>query len=296
MKNIFKGTGPAVITPFKNEDLSVDFNALGKLLEFQIENGIDFIVALGTTAESVTLSHDERHQVYQFIKEINNGRLPFMVGFGGNNTAEVINHIKSADFSGIDAILSVVPYYSKPSQEGLYRHFMAIANACPVPIILYNVPSRCGVNMTAETTLRLANASSKFMGIKEASGNIDQIKKIIDESPSGFGVLSGDDSMIFPVNSLGGDGVISVMANALPAETVLLTNNSLKGLPLAEAEQDCYNELIKLLFVEGNPAGVKAILHQKGMIDNTLRLPLCPVSDITYQRIAEELINIVNVI
>lgn len=294
MKNIFKGTGPAVITPFKNEDLSVDFNALGDLLEFQIEKGINFIVALGTTAESVTLSHEERHQVYQFIKGINKGRLPFMVGFGGNNTDEVIKHIKTADFNGIDAILSVVPYYSKPSQEGLYRHFMAIADVCPVPIILYNVPSRCGINMTAETTLRLANSSDKFMGIKEASGNIDQIKKIIDESPSGFGVISGDDSMIYAVNSLGGNGVISVMANALPAETVLLTNNSLKGLPLAEAEQDCYSELIKLLFVEGNPAGVKAILHQKGMIDNALRLPLCPVSDITYQKIAEELIDIGN--
>jgi len=294
MKNIFKGTGPAVITPFKNEDLSVDFNALGNLLEFQIEKGIDFIVALGTTAETVTLTHDERHQVYQFIKNINKGRLPLMVGFGGNNTAEVISHIKSADFSGIDAILSVVPYYSKPSQEGVYRHFMAIAEVCPVPVVLYNVPSRCGINMSAETTLRLANASSKFMGIKEASGNIDQIKKIIDESPAGFGVISGDDSMIYPVNSLGGQGVISVMANALPAETVTLTNNSLKGLPIAEAEQDGYNELIKLLFVEGNPAGVKAILHQKGMIDNALRLPLCPVSDGVYQRIAEELISIGN--
>jgi 4-hydroxy-tetrahydrodipicolinate synthase len=295
MENIFKGTGPAVITPFKDNDLSVDFNALGDLLEFQIGKGIDFIVALGTTAETVTLTHDERHQVYQFIKNINKGRLPLMVGFGGNNTAEVINHINSADFSGIDAILSVVPYYSKPSQEGVFRHFMAIAEACPVPIILYNVPSRCGINMTAETTLRLANASSKFMGVKEASGNIDQIKKIIDEAPAGFGVISGDDSMIYPVNSLGGQGVISVMANALPAETVTLTNNSLQGLPIAEAEQDCYNELIKLLFVEGNPAGVKAILHQKGMIDNALRLPLCPVSDATYQKISEALINIGNV-
>jgi len=295
MNNIFKGTGPAVITPFKNEDLSIDFDALEKLLIFQIEKGINFIVALGTTAETATLNHEERHQIYQFIKKTNKGRLPLMVGFGGNNTAEVINHIKSANFDGIDAILSVVPYYSKPSQEGLFRHFMAIANACPVPIVLYNVPSRCGVNMTAETTLRLAASSNKFMGIKEASGNIDQIKKIIDESPSGFGVISGDDTMIYPVNSLGGDGVISVMANALPAETVILTNNSLKGLPLAEAEKDCYNELIKLLFVEGNPAGVKAILHQKGMVDNTLRLPLCPVSDITYQKIAEELINIGNV-
>jgi len=295
MENIFKGTGPALITPFSSNNLSVDFNALGSLLEFQIAEGIDFIVALGTTAETVTLSHDERHQVYQFIKNINKGRLPLMVGFGGNNTAEVINHIKSADFSGIDAILSVVPYYSKPSQEGLFRHFMALSEVCPVPIVLYNVPSRCGVNMTAETTLRLANASSKFMGIKEASGNIDQMKKIIDEAPAGFGVISGDDSMIYALNSLGGQGVISVMANALPAETVTLTNNSLKGLLLAEAEQDCYNELIKLLFVEGNPAGVKAILHQKGIIDNALRLPLCPVSDTVYQKISEELINIGNV-
>jgi 4-hydroxy-tetrahydrodipicolinate synthase len=217
-----------------------------------------------------------------------------MVGFGGNNTAEVINHIKSADFSGIDGILSVVPYYSKPSQEGLFRHFMAIAEVCPVPIILYNVPSRCGVNMTAETTLRLAAASSKFMGIKEASGNIDQIKKIIDESPEGFGVISGDDSMIYPVNSNGGEGVISVMANALPAETVTLTNNSLDKNPGAQAEQSRYAELIKFLFIEGNPAGVKAILHQKGMVDNALRLPLCPVSDAIYQRISEELKKIVD--
>lgn len=295
MENIFKGTGPAVITPFKASDLSIDFNALGNLLEFQIDKGIDFIVALGTTAETVTLSHDERHQVYQFIKSINKGRLPLMVGFGGNNTAEVLNHIKSADFSGIDGILSVVPYYSKPSQEGLYCHFMAIAEVCPVPIILYNVPSRCGVNMTAETTLRLATASSKFMGIKEASGNIDQIKKIIDEAPKGFGVISGDDSMIFPVNSIGGEGVISVMANALPGETVTLSNHSLQRMPEAEAEQGIYRELIRLLFIEGNPAGVKAILHQKGMLDNTLRLPLCPVSPTIYQQIAEELIKIEDV-
>lgn len=294
MENIFTGTGPALITPFNN-DLSVDYTSLGNLLEFQMSKGINFIVALGTTAETVTLTHEERHQVYRFIKDINSGRLPLMVGFGGNNTAEVIAHIKSADFSGIDAILSVVPYYNKPSQEGLYRHFMALAEICPVPIVLYNVPSRCGVNMSAETTLRLANSSSKFIAIKEASGNIDQIKKIIDESPVGFGVISGDDSMIYPINALGGDGVISVMANALPAETVMLTNNSMNNEPVAEAEQDGYNELIKLLFVEGNPAGVKAILHQKGMIDNVLRLPLCPVSDKVYQAISEELMSIGNV-
>lgn len=288
MDNIFKGTGPAVITPFKN-DLSIDFEALGRLLNFQIDAGIDFIVALGTTAETVTMSHDERHQVYQFIKKINNGRLPLMVGFGGNNTAEVINHIKSADFKGIDAILSVVPYYSKPSQEGIYRHFMAIAEVSPVPIVLYNVPSRCGVNMTAETTLRLANASEKFMGIKEASGDIEQIKKIIDQAPKGFGVISGDDSLIFAVNSIGGDGVISVMANALPEQTIAITNKSLKGESGAEEMQLAYKELIRLLFVEGNPAGVKSILHQKGMIENVLRLPLCPVSDLVSQQISEEL-------
>lgn len=288
MDNIFKGTGPAVITPFKN-DLSIDFDALGRLLNFQIDAGIDFIVALGTTAETVTMSHDERHQVYQFIKKINNGRLPLMVGFGGNNTAEVINHIKSADFKGIDAILSVVPYYSKPSQEGIYRHFMAIAEVSPVPIVLYNVPSRCGVNMTAETTLRLANASEKFMGIKEASGDIVQIKNIIDRAPKGFGVISGDDSLIFAVNSIGGDGVISVMANALPEQTIAITNKSFKGESGAEELQLSYKELIRLLFVEGNPAGVKSILNQKGMIENVLRLPLCPVSDVVSQQISEEL-------
>jgi 4-hydroxy-tetrahydrodipicolinate synthase len=295
MKNIFKGTGPAVITPFKNESFSVDFDALERVLEFQIEQGINFIVALGTTAESVTLNHEERHLVYQFIKKINRGRLPLMVGFGGNNTAEVIKHIKVADFNGIDAILSVVPYYSKPSQEGLFRHFMAIADVCPVPIILYNIPSRCGVNMTAETTLRLAAGSDKFMGIKEASGNLEQIKKIIDESPEGFGVISGDDSLIYGVNSAGGDGVISVMANALPAQTVELTNKCLKHSGDAESLQNKYIELIRLLFVEGNPAGVKAILHQKGMIDYALRLPLCPVSEQIYTKISDELKKIGNV-
>lgn len=288
MNNIFKGTGPALITPFKS-DLSIDFDALGQLLNFQIDAGIDFIVALGTTAETVTMSHDERHQVYQFVKKINNKRLPLMVGFGGNNTAEVINHIKSADFKDVDAILSVVPYYSKPSQEGIFRHFMAIAEVCPVPIVLYNVPSRCGMNMTAETTLRLANASTKFMGIKEASGDIDQMKKIIDQAPKGFGVISGDDSLIYALNSIGGDGVISVMANALPSQTVALTNKSMKGETGAEELQKSYKELIRLLFVEGNPAGVKSILSHKGMIENVLRLPLCPVSDIVSQQISEEL-------
>jgi len=289
MQNLFKGTGPAVVTPFKGPEQTVDFHALGNLLEFQIANGIQFIVTLGTTAETVTMNESERHEVYRFIRGINKGRLPLMVGFGGNNTAEVIRHIRSADFKGVDAILSVVPYYNKPSQEGLFRHFMAIEKECPVPIVLYNVPSRCGVNMTAETTLRLAHASSKFMAIKEASGNITQVETILRESPEGFGVVSGDDALIYDINSRGGDGVISVMANALPAETIDLTRKSRANDPGAKSIQDSYAELINLLFVDGNPAGIKAILHQKGMIDNELRLPLCPASHATYQRISEVL-------
>lgn len=289
MENIFKGTGPAVITPFKNDDLSVDYDALGRVLEFQIENGIDFIVALGTTAETATLSHNERHKVYQYIKEINNKRLPLMVGFGGNNTAEVLNHIKSADFEGIDAILSVVPYYNKPTQEGLFRHFMAIANSCPVPIMLYNVPSRTGTNMTAETTLRLAHASDKFVGVKEASGIIDQIKSILANAPKHFDVLSGDDAMIHSISSLGGSGVISVMANAFPAEVVELTRKCMSNTEDAKAAQDSYARLIELLFIDGNPGGVKVALHLKGMIDNALRLPLCPVSENTQNKIAQVL-------
>ncbi|MGF7138707.1 4-hydroxy-tetrahydrodipicolinate synthase [Roseimarinus sediminis] len=285
---LFKGTGPAVITPFKN-DLSVDFDALGRVLEYQIESGVDFLVALGTTAETATLSHDERHQVYRFIRKKVNGRLPLMVGFGGNNTAEVISHIQSADLEGVDAILSVVPYYNKPTQEGLFLHFMAIAEVSPVPIVLYNVPSRSGVNMEAATTLRLAKASDKFIGVKEASGDKKQIKTIIENAPADFLVLSGDDAMIYDIASLGGDGVISVMANAFPAEVVQLTRQCIDQSADAKALQESYADLIELLFVDGNPAGVKAVLNQRGMIDNALRLPLCPVSDVTFREIGEVL-------
>ncbi len=286
MSNMFKGTGPAVITPFKESDLSIDFDSLEKVLEYQISEGIDFIVALGTTAETVTLTHSERHSVYNHIKKINNKRLPLMVGFGGNNTAEVIEHIKSADFEGIDAILSVVPYYNKPTQEGIYRHFMAIADVCPVPIVLYNVPSRTGVNMTDETTLRIAHESKKIIGVKEASGDIEQIKRIIAGAPDDFVVLSGDDAKINEIAAVGGNGVISVMANAFPREVVELTKKSIENAELAKPLQKSCETLIDLLFVDGNPAGVKAVLHQRGIIDNVLRLPLCPVSDDTYSKIA----------
>ncbi|MDA3881035.1 MAG: 4-hydroxy-tetrahydrodipicolinate synthase [Prolixibacteraceae bacterium] len=285
MENILKGTGPALVTPFK-KDLSVDYDALEKVLEYVINGGVDFLVALGTTAETATLSHEERHEVYRYIKKVNNKRLPLVVGFGGNNTAEVIEHIKKANFEDVNAILSVVPYYNKPNQEGLYRHFMAIAEVCPVPLILYNVPGRTGVNMDAETTIRLAKASDKFIGIKEASGDIEQVKTIIKNAPKGFLVLSGEDGLINEIASLGGNGVISVLANAFPKRTVELTNKSIENAAAAKSLQDDFADLIELLFIEGNPAGVKAALNQKGLIENVLRLPLCPVSDETYKKIS----------
>jgi 4-hydroxy-tetrahydrodipicolinate synthase len=285
MEKMLKGTGPALVTPFK-EDLSVDYDSLERVLEYVIKGGVDFLVALGTTAETATLSHEERHEVYRFIKKVNNNRLPLVVGFGGNNTAEVIEHIQKADFESVDAILSVVPYYNKPNQEGLYRHFMAIAEVCPVPIILYNVPGRTGVNMDADTTLRLANASDKFIGVKEASGDLVQVKKIIYNAPGNFLVLSGEDGLINEIASLGGHGVISVLANAFPKRTVALTNKSMANAPEAKKMQEDFAELINLLFIEGNPAGVKAVLNQKGLINNILRLPLCPVTDETFDKIS----------
>lgn len=294
MEQIFKGTGTALITPFKSSDLSIDFQALDQMIEFQIEGGVDFLVALGTTAETATLSHEERHEVYRFIRKKINKRVPLMVGMGGYNTADVINHIKSADLDQVDSLLSVVPFYNKPTQEGLFRHFMALAEVAPVPIVLYNVPSRCGVNMTAETTLRLMNASSKFIGIKEASGNIAQIQTLIDQAPRTCVILSGDDGMIEPICSRGGHGVISVMANAFPAETVALTRLALIGDPQAVELQKQYARLIEMLFIEGNPAGVKAMLHLMGKIDNALRLPLCPVSDPALETISEVIKTVVD--
>lgn len=282
---MLKGTGPALVTPFK-KDLSVDYDALERVLEYVIKGGVDFLVALGTTAETATLSHEERHDVYRYIKKVNNKRLPLVVGFGGNNTAEVIEHIKKADFEDVDAILSVVPYYNKPNQEGLYRHFKAIAEVCPVPIILYNVPGRTGVNMDADTTLRLAKASDKFIGVKEASGDLEQVKKIIDKAPKNFLVLSGEDGLINEIASLGGHGVISVLANAFPKRTVALTNKSMANAPEAKKMQEDFADLIDLLFIEGNPAGVKAVLNQKGLINNLLRLPLCPLTDETFDKIS----------
>ena len=291
MSNIhFQGLGVALITPFCS-DGSIAFDALSQLLDYQLESGTDYIVALGTTAETPTLTKKERATVVRFIVEKVDGRIPVVMGVGGNNTADVVDDLRSADFTGISAVLSVTPYYNKPTQEGLFQHYKALSQASPLPIILYNVPGRTGVNMTAETTLRIARNCSNVIAVKEASGNLDQIKAIIDGAPQGFHLISGDDGITTAVIQMGGIGVISVFGNAFPKEMAWLVESALKGNTLDarnKMEQD-FNRLFHLIFVEGNPAGVKCILHLKGMVENILRLPLVPVSEKTMLEIKEEL-------
>lgn len=261
------------------------------MIEYQVSNGTNYIVALGTTAETPTLSKQEKGAVVRFIVEKVNGRIPVVMGMGGNNTAEVAGEMRSCDHTGVCAFLSVTPYYNKPTQEGLYRHFYTLSQASPLPIILYNVPGRTGVNMTAETTLRLARDCGNVVAIKEASGDLNQIKAIIEGAPEGFQVISGDDAVTTDVIAMGGVGVISVFGNAFPKEMSLLVHSALEG-DVANArnkmEQD-FSRLFHLIFVEGNPAGIKCILHLKGMVKNKLRLPLVPVSENTLQEIKKEL-------
>lgn len=284
-----KGIGVALITPFK-KDKSVDFNALGRLVDYQIDGGIDYLVVLGTTAETPTLTRDERTEVVRFIIEKNNNRLPIIVGVGGNNTAEIVHELKVSYFSNIAGVLSVTPYYNKPNQEGLYQHYRALSEVSPRPIILYNVPGRTGVNMEAETTLRLAESCPNIVAIKEASGKMDQIRQIIDNRPEGFSVISGDDGIAFDLIKAGGEGVISVLGNALPKEFSEMIHHALEGnFALAETENKRFNEAIRLLFKDGNPAGVKCMLHEMGYIENELRLPLVAACDETKLQVIEEL-------
>ena len=280
-----RGTGVAIVTPF-NEDKTIDFPALRNLVEYLIKGGIDFLVVLGTTGESATLTSDERNQVLDFVIEVNDGRLPIVAGFGGNNTQAVINSIKArGDFSRIDAILSVAPYYNKPNQRGLYEHFIAIAEVSPVPVILYNVPGRTKSNINAETTLRLAEHPN-IMAIKEASGDFGQIMEIVRNKPADFTVLSGDDAITLPLISVGVEGVISVVAMAYPEEMSQMVRLALEG-KYDEARQLHYKILpmTNAIFEDGNPAGIKAALSIKGMIKNELRLPLVPVNQKTYDKI-----------
>ncbi|WP_313379960.1 4-hydroxy-tetrahydrodipicolinate synthase [Proteiniphilum saccharofermentans] len=285
-----RGLGVALITPFK-EDNSVDFEALSRLVRFHLESDTDYIVALGTTAETPTLSKKEKDDVVRFIVEEVGGKIPVVMGLGGNNTADLASDLKNSDFSGISAILSVTPYYNKPTQEGLYRHYCALSQASSLPLILYNVPGRTGVNMTAETTLRLASDCDNIVAIKEASGDLGQIKSIIDKAPEGFYVISGDDAITTDVIALGGIGVISVFANAFPVEMVWLVKNALEGnaADVRRKMNADFEILFHLMFVEGNPAGVKCLLYLKGMIHNKLRLPLVPVSEKILQEIKKEL-------
>ena len=287
VRNIFKGLGIALVTPF-NEDGSVDYQSLKRLVEYQLNNGADFLCILVTTSETPTLSKEEKAEIKKFIVEFVNGRVPIMMGCGGYNTAAIVEELKTGDFTGIDGILSICPYYNKPSQEGLYQHFKAISAATKVPIILYNVPGRTGVNMSAATTVRLAKDCNNIVAIKEASGNLEQINEIIKNKPSTFDVISGDDALTFPMISCGAVGVISVIGNALPKEFSKMIRLQFKGeYEPARKIHHKFIDLFSLLFVDGNPAGVKAMLHEMGMIKNILRLPLVPTRISTLQKMSE---------
>ena len=284
---LFTGTGVALITPFRKQQETVDFTKLEHLIEYIVTSGVDYIVALGTTSEAATMTPSERSAVQEFIVETVNGRCPIMLGLGGNNTLDVTDTINRTNFDGISGILSVAPYYNKPNQRGLQQHFHSIAEASPVPVIIYNVPGRTGVNIAAETTLTLANECPNIIGIKEASGNMQQVMEILRRRPAGFRVISGDDALTCPMIAMGADGVISVIANALPKETSDMVRFALKG-DLKKALPLHYRllPLMNAIFEEGNPAGIKALLEIQGHINNVLRLPLVKVTKPLYNKLS----------
>lgn len=284
-----RGLGVALITPFKDDE-SVDYDALKRLVDYLLQNNTDFLCILATTAETPTLSEEEKRNIKNLVVERVKGRIPIVMGVGGNCTRNVVNTLRTEDFTGIDAILSVVPYYNKPSQEGLYQHYKAIATSTDMPIVLYNVPGRTGVNMKAETTLRIANDFKNVIAVKEASGDITQMDDIIKNKPSTFQVISGDDGITYPLLTLGAVGVISVIGNAFPREFSRMVRLALQGdYANALTIHHKFAELFKLLFVDGNPAGVKSMLNAMGMIENKLRLPLVPTRITTYDAIRKVL-------
>ena len=286
-RNIFKGLGIALVTPF-TADGQVDYQSLKRLLEYQIDNGADFLCILATTGETPCLTQQEKDNITQLVKDVNHGRLPILKGCGGNNTAAIVEELKNTDWTGIDGILSVCPYYNKPSQEGLYQHFKTIAEASPLPVVLYNVPGRTGVNLKAETTVRLARDCENIVAIKEASGSLEQVDEIIKNKPKRFDVISGDDALTFSMVASGAAGVISVIGNALPKEFSRMIRLEFRGeYEPARKIHHAFTELYSLLFVDGNPAGVKALLHEMGFIENLLRLPLVPTKVSTLQKMAE---------
>ncbi len=278
-QTLFTGTGVALITPFRRGQETVDFTKLEALIEYIITSGVDYIVALGTTSEAATMTDSERAAVKEFIVETVAGRVPIMLGLGGNNTLAVTDTINRTNFDGIAGILSVAPYYNKPNQRGLLAHYRSVAEASPVPVVMYNVPGRTGVNIAAETTLAIAAECPNVIGIKEASGNISQVMEILRNRPQGFRVISGDDALTYPLLALGADGVISVIANALPKETSDMVRLALKG-DFKHALSIHYRllPLMHAIFDEGNPTGIKALLEAQGRITNILRLPLVKAS------------------
>lgn len=282
----FKGTGVAVITPFKN-DLSIDFAAMGRIIEHIIAGGVNYIVLLGTTGESSTLNREEKSALTSFAVDAIGKRVPLVVGIGGNNTSDIVSYIRQSDMDGVDAILSVAPYYNKPCQKGLFQHFRQIALASPVPVILYNVPSRTASSILPETCLELARSCDNIIGIKESSGNYENMMKIIKDKPDNFMVISGNDLDVLTVTAVGGAGVISVLANAYPAECSELVQQALKyNFKIAREIQFKFLEMTGLLFAEGNPGGIKAVMSNMNLCQNNLRLPLVPVSRSMQTRIA----------
>ena len=287
----FIGTGVALVSPFK-DDLTLDVDALIKLVNFNIDNGTDYLVINGTTAESATISKEEKEQIIAVIVEVNNKRLPLVLGIGGNNTSEVIRELRTRDFSGIDGILSVAPYYSKPTQEGLYQHFKALAEVTDMPIILYNVPGRTAKNMEAATTLRLANDFKNIVGVKEAGNNQQQYNTLLKDKPADFLIISGDDDLALGVALAGGSGVISVIGQAFPKEFSAMIRHGLQG-----NNNEGYEihfkmmDVIDLIFEENNPAGIKTVLQELGICSNNVRLPLVKASEALIAKIANYVVT-----
>src|SRR5690606_15552766 len=279
MSSKFLGTGVALITPFKS-DLSVDHDALTNIVNFNIDNGTDYLVVCGTTAESVVITKQEKKDIIETISKANKGRLPLVLGIGGNNTMEVIEEIKTTNFNGIDAILSVSPYYTKPTQEGIYQHFKAISQVSPIPVILYNVPGRTSKNMEPETTLRLANDFENIIGIKEAGNNVAQYLRLLKDKPEDFLIISGDDDLALGIVLAGGAGVISVIGQAFPKEFSNMIRLGLKG-EAKEAYKIHYKlmDVIGYIFEENNPSGIKAVFEALNLCNDTVRLPLVPATN-----------------
>lgn len=285
--NIFKGLGIALVTPFTS-DGQIDYESLKRLIDYQINNGADFLCIMATTGEIPTLTTEEKQRIKELVLNIVQGRLPILMGCGGNNTSAVVEELQKNDFDGINGILSICPFYNKPTQEGLFKHFEAISKATTLPIVLYNVPGRTGVNMEAETTIKLAHECPNIVAIKEASGNLKQVEEIIKNKPSNFDVISGDDALTYQIIERGATGVISVIGNAFPKEFSNMVHLELKGdYENALKIHRNLTDIFDLLFIDGNPAGIKATLSEMGMIENVLRLPLVPARPDTIQSISK---------